>query len=61
MKYTENTLVSIIVPIYKQQKTIQQDLKNIDDALSKTRWKYEIIGVIDGFVDSSYELAKKVE
>ncbi len=61
MKYTENTLVSIIVPIYKQQKTIQQDLKNIDDVLSKTRWKYEIIGVIDGFVDSSYELAKKVE
>jgi len=61
MKYTENTLVSIIVPIYKQQKTIQEDLKNIDNALSKTRWKYEIIGVIDGFVDNSYELAKKVE
>lgn len=61
MKYTKNTLVSIIVPIYKQQKTIQQDLKNIDNALSNTRWNYEIIGVIDGFVDDSFNQAKKAE
>jgi glycosyltransferase involved in cell wall biosynthesis len=61
MKYTKNTLVSIIVPIYKQQKTIQQDLKNIDNALSNTRWNYEIIGVIDGYVDDSFNQAKKAE
>lgn len=61
MKYTKNTLVSIIVPIYKQQKTIQQDLTNIDSAMKKTRWNYEIIGVIDGFVDDSFNQAKKVE
>jgi len=61
MKYTKNTLVSIIVPIYRQQKTIQQDLKNIDNAMKNTRWNYEIIGVVDGFVDDSYNQAKKVE
>ncbi len=60
MKYTKNTLVSIIVPIYKQEKTITQDLLNIDNVLSQTRWNYEIIGVVDGFLDNSYKEASKI-
>ncbi len=47
--------VSIIIPIYKQEKTIKTDLENICDTMSKTRWKYEVIGVVDGSPDSSYK------
>jgi glycosyltransferase involved in cell wall biosynthesis len=54
-------LVSVIVPAYKQEKTIVQDIKNINDAMSKTRFDYEIIVVVDGFVDKTYELAKTLE
>lgn len=53
--------VSIIVPIYKQEKTIKQDLENIWNTMSKTRWEFEIIGVIDGSPDKSYQEAKKVK
>lgn len=53
--------VSIIIPIYKQEKTIKVDLENICDTMSKTRWEYEVIAVIDGSPDKSFEEAKKVK
>lgn len=53
--------VSIIVPIYKQEKTIKQDLENICNTMSKTRWDYEIVAVVDGSPDNSYKEAKKVK
>jgi glycosyltransferase involved in cell wall biosynthesis len=61
MKFTENTLVSIIVPIYKQEKTIYKDLLNISNSMSQTRWQYEIIGVVDGNLDKSFENASKID
>jgi glycosyltransferase involved in cell wall biosynthesis len=61
MKFTKDTLISIIVPIYKQEKTIQKDLENISFAMEQTRWNYEIIGVIDGYLDKSFEEAKKTK
>jgi glycosyltransferase involved in cell wall biosynthesis len=54
-------LVSIIVPAYKQEKTIQKDIKNIYNTMLQTRWDFEIIVVVDGFVDKTYENAKKLE
>jgi len=52
--------LSVIVPIYKQEKTIEQDLINIDQTLQKIRYDYEIIAIVDGKnVDNSYKLAKK--
>jgi len=53
--------VSIVIPIYKQEKTIKVDLENICDIMSKTRWDYEVIGVIDGSPDDSYKEAKKAK
>lgn len=53
--------VSIIVPIYRQEKTIKVDLENICDTMSKTRWEYEVIAVIDGSPDNSYAEAKKIK
>jgi len=53
--------VSIIIPIYKQEKTIKVDLENICDTMSKTRWEYEVIAVIDGSPDGAYKEARKIK
>lgn len=52
-------LVSVIVPAYKQEKTIEHDLKNIKEVLDKLRYPAELICVIDGKVDSTYQKASK--
>ena len=54
-------LVSIIVPAYKQEKTIKQDLENILSTMLQTRWDFEIIVVVDGFLDKTYDIAKSLE
>lgn len=56
-------LLSIIVPAYKQEKTIKKDLENIDEVLSKglRDYDYEIICVVDGVIDRTREEAKKVK
>ena len=47
--------LSLVVPAYKQEKTIVQDVKNLDKVLSSLHLKYEIIVVVDGFLDKTYE------
>lgn len=54
-------LLSVIVPAYRQEKTIVKDLKNIDLVLSGVGCDYEIICVVDGKVDKTLEKAKKVK
>lgn len=52
-------LLSVIVPAYKQARTIVRDLQSIESALSQTGDDYEIICVVDGKADKTYENAKK--
>jgi len=53
--------LSIIVPVYKQENSIEKDLENIDSVLKQIRYNYEIIVVIDGTkTDKSYQNAKKI-
>ena len=47
--------LSLVVPAYKQEKTIVQDIKNLNKVLSSLPLKYEIIVVVDGFLDKTYE------
>lgn len=56
-------LLSIIVPAYKQVRTIYRDLGNIDKVLSKglKDYNFEIICVVDGNFDHTLEEAKKVK
>jgi len=54
-------LLSIIVPAYKQEKTIVQDIEKIVQVMSQLRYDYEIIVVVDGFVDETFKNAKKVK
>lgn len=55
-------LLSVIVPAYKQEKTIKEDLYNIDNILSKglKDYTYEIICVVDGEVDNTLKEAQKM-
>lgn len=54
-------LLSIIIPVYKQERTIQKNLEIVISDLEKTKIPFEIIAVIDGRIDKSYAHAKKVK
>lgn len=55
----EIKFLSVIVPAYKQELTIRQDLLKIKDTLDALRYEYEIICVVDGKVDNTYKEAQK--
>lgn len=58
---SKKTLVSIVVPAYRQEKTIRHDIENIYNTMSQTRWDFEIIVVVDGIVDDTFSEAKKID
>src|SRR3990167_728700 len=55
--------LSVIVPAFKQEANIRRDLKSIDKVLSAGLLdaNYEIICVVDGFVDNTFSEALKVK
>lgn len=57
---TKSTLhfLSLIIPVYKKEKTIVKNLHHIKEVLDKIRYDYEILAVVDGMVDSSFDLIK---
>ena len=58
----KNHFLSVIIPIYKQEKTIKKDLQTINDTLKQIRYDYEIIAVVDGIsVDKSFREIKKLK
>ncbi len=62
-KKTDKKILSLIVPAYKQEKTIKNDLRNIDKTLKEGLGRdieYEIILVIDGSLDKTESEAKKL-
>ncbi len=52
-------LISVIVPCYKQEKTIVRDLSRIKGIIDNLRYPAELICVIDGRVDRTFEKASK--
>lgn len=52
-KKVQTHFLSLIVPVYKQEKTIVHNLKQIQAVLENIRYDYEIIVVVDGIVDKS--------
>lgn len=56
-------MLSVIVPAYKQERTIKRDLENINTVLSKglRDYDYEIICVVDGKVDRTWQQVCKVK
>lgn len=59
-KATRNHILSIIIPVYRQEKTIKKNLSRIKAVLDQLRYEYELIVVIDGYIDKSLENAKRV-
>lgn len=53
-------LISLVVPAYKEEKTIFNNIKNLDEVLSNTSYNYEIIVVVDGFLDNTFRNAKRI-
>src|SRR4029078_4001321 len=52
--------LSIVIPAYKQEKTIENDILRIKSVMDTVRDDYEIIVVVDGILDKTYEHAKKL-
>jgi len=53
----KKTHLSIIVPAYRKEKTIVTDLKRIKKVLNNLRYKTELICVVDGNVDNTFQKA----
>lgn len=54
-------LISIVIPAYKQQRTINRDVKNIHKVLSSLPYEFEIIIVVDGNLDKTSQMAKRLK
>ncbi len=52
---------SLIIPVYRQEKTIRKDIEDVLSVLSTTGREFEIIPVIDGEMDTSLAETKKVK
>lgn len=61
MKKDKTHFLSVVIPAYKQEKTIVKDAKRIQNVLEQIRYDYEIVVVVDGFVDKTYQKAKKLK
>lgn len=51
---------SLVIPVYRQEKTIRRDIAAVLKSLSALKMPFEIIAVIDGELDRSEQEAKKV-
>ncbi len=61
MRGRKNHLLSVVIPAYKQEKTIVEDLKRVEKVLNRIRYDYEIVVVVDGKIDKTFENAKKIK
>lgn len=50
-------LISVIVPAFHQEKTIARDLGRIHSILKKLRYRSELVCVVDGRTDRTFEKA----
>jgi len=57
----KKNFLSVVIPSYKQEKTIKKDLKRIVKTLEANKYRYEVIVVIDGIVDKTVEKAKSLK
>ena len=53
--------LSLVIPAYKQESIITENIQSLNKALSFLPYEYEIIVVVDGFLDKTFEKAKKLQ
>lgn len=54
-------IISLIIPAYKQEKSIEKDINRIVNVMNQMRYDYEVIVVVDGMPDRTYQNAKRVK
>lgn len=52
---------SLIIPVYKQAGSIKKDVEDVISVLETAKVNFEIVPVIDGMLDNSFQEAKKVK
>jgi len=55
----EDHFLTLIIPAYKQEKTIVENVLHIKHVLDTIRYDHEIIVVVDGIIDKTFEKLKK--
>lgn len=60
MKTKNPKLLSVIIPAYKQSRTIVSSIRSINTLLQSIEYDYEIIVVVDGDIDQTLQKAKTV-
>lgn len=58
---SNNHFVSIIMPAFKQERTIENNLLIVKRMLDKLPYNYELIVVVDGKVDKTLQRAKRIK
>ena len=53
----EIKLLSVVIPAYKQEKTIINDIENIIATLDTLGLRYEVVVVVDGMIDKTFKQA----
>jgi glycosyltransferase involved in cell wall biosynthesis len=54
-------MISIIIPTFRQEKTISENILSIENAIKTLTSEYEIIIVVDGIIDKTFANAKRVK
>lgn len=61
IKKNKSNVLSLIIPCYKQEKTIRENLKRVEKVLRTLPLDYEIIVVVDGNVDQTAKIVKRLK
>jgi len=59
MSTQQTHFLTLIIPAYKQKKTIVQNIERIQRSMADIRYDHEIIVVVDGMVDTTVKKLKK--
>lgn len=54
-------MLSIILPVYNEEKAVEETIKEIKEVMHTTKQDYEIIAVNDGSTDSTSDILKTVK
>ncbi len=54
-------LISVIVPVYRQEKTIKKDLERILVSLKQIGVAFELLCIVDGKLDDSFREIRKIK
>ena len=56
--FLSDKLVSVLIPAYNEENAIIKTIKDLESALSRSGWGYEIIVVDDSSTDGTAQAAK---